>query len=83
MMKLWQENSDGENGLHSMLQGNNGWLIKKARDGNQEIKEYLSTLTGKHTTQLNGTTISGEQMQDQYNEWGLRMNRAMSYDEKT
>lgn len=33
--------------------------------------------------QLNGTSVSGPEMQDQYNEWGLRMNRAMSYDEKT
>ncbi len=83
IMKLWQDHCDGEDGLHSMLQWHNGWLIKKARDGDPEIKEYLRVLTGKHSMQLNGTAISGNEIQEQYNEWGLRHNRIMSYNKES
>lgn len=82
MMELWQTHCDGTDGLHNMLQWHNGWLIKEAQT-NKDIKAYTANLTSKHSEALSGVWISGDTMTDQYNEWGLRMNRIMAYDADT
>jgi hypothetical protein len=82
MMKFWQEWQ--WKGLHDMLQGHNGWLIKKYKDGNSTVKAYLGTLDGKHQMQLNDSNVPGNELgKDWFDEHGLRMNRIMTFDPST
>lgn len=55
MMKFWQDNYD--KWLHDMLQGQNGWLVSKYREGNETVKKYYDTLEWGHAMQLNDNSI--------------------------
>lgn len=45
MMNFWQKYQG--RGLHDMLQGNNGWMTKKSRDGDETVKAYQNRLVGE------------------------------------
>lgn len=83
MMQFWQTHCDGDDGLHDKLQWHNGWLIKKARDGNTDAKQYMKVILSKHEMQLDSPTIGWDRATDYYNEWWYRMNRIMATDEET
>ncbi len=48
--------------LHDALQGKNGWMIKKVKDGDSDVKAYQQTLCGPkgaHSNMLNNNSIPG------------------------
>ena len=57
MMKLWQDNCNGEDGLHNMLQGHNGWLMSQLNSGNSDVQQYINTLEDKHQMKLDSPSI--------------------------
>lgn len=57
MMKLWQANCNGEDGLHNMLQGHNGWLTSQLQSGNPDVKQYINTIESKHEMKLDSPSI--------------------------
>ncbi len=57
MMEFWQKNY--HRGLHDILQGQNGWLLKKKREGNETVSAYINTLSGAHSMLLNDPEIPG------------------------
>ena len=82
LTKFWQE-WEGQ-WLHDMLQGHNGWLVKKNHEWNSTARNYLKTLSGKHMMQLNDSNIPWNPTgKDWFDEHGIRMSRIMTFDEKT
>jgi hypothetical protein len=71
MMKFWKENS--VNGLHDMLQWQNGWLTSMAKSWNPTVKKYLTIFHGAHEMQLKDPAIPGTDFgSDWYKEHGYQ-----------
>ena len=83
MMKLWQDNCNGEDGLHNMLQGHNGWLMSQLNSGNPDVKQYINTLESKHQMKLDSPNIEGDLARDYYEEWGYVNSRIFSFNKET
>lgn len=82
LTKFWQKWQD--KGLHDMLQWHNGWLLRKNKEWNSTVRNYLKTLSGKHQMQLNDSNIPGNEYgKDWFDEHGMRMNRIMTFDAST
>jgi hypothetical protein len=65
LMKFWQEHYGSW--LHDRLQGQNGWLVKKTREGNATVKAYRDKISnsatgGGHTMQLKDPSIPGGEL---------------------
>lgn len=75
MMRFWQDHCD--KGLHELLQNNNGWLTKMARE-NETARKYREQFDSAHKTQLRDANIpGGETGKDWYDEHGLGYNLIM------
>lgn len=75
MMQFWQKYSS--KGLHDMLQGHDGWIIKMAKE-NDTVRKYRDQLSLAHKTQLRDGNIPGSEFgKDWYDEHGLGMNMIM------
>ncbi len=71
MMKFWQANQG--RWLHDMLQGQNGWLVKRAWNKNVTVKWYQDKLTEWHSEMLKNPSIPGSDFgKDWFDEHGYQ-----------
>ena len=81
MMEFWQKYQ--HLWLHEMLQNNDGWITKMAKE-NSTVKKYREQLSWAHATQLRDANIPGGEVgKDWFDEHGFGYNLIMRDSDST